>query len=153
MNRLRPGFAVCLVLAAVGAGSAAVLPAITGHLHEKHEGQAFAVAHALEVPAGAVDSTVCRGDGQVACWETSEPVAVVANMLLHSMEARAGKVGSSVRYSSPITTTGSHFSADSHLVRVNFGSHSAMAWVEPIVERDADGVASVIGARVSLNAG
>ena len=152
MPPLRPAFVVSLVLAAVGAGSGAVLPAITGNLHEQHRSQALTLARALEAPVGATGSTACAGGGQVACWETSEPVSIVANRLLHAMETRAGKLGSSVCDPIPVTTTGSHFSADSCLVRVNYGSHSTMAWVDPVIEKDDAEVASVVGARVSLSA-
>ncbi|GAA4975615.1 hypothetical protein [Kineococcus glutinatus] len=152
MSRLRPLFAVPLAAAVVGGVLAAGLPALSDHLDRPHREKAQAVASALRAPAGSVTSTACRGDGQVACWETAQPVRVTADGLRQAMGERAETVAALTCEQVPIETTGSHFSADSCFVRVRFADHGTFAFIDPIVERDAAGVATVVGARISLSA-
>ncbi|GAB7192770.1 hypothetical protein NUM3379_34790 [Kineococcus sp. NUM-3379] len=140
------------MLALVGAGASATLPALTEHSHQKHLAEAVDVARGLQAPFGAVDSTICNGDGQVACWESPEPVKVVATKLAREMDVQANKAAALTCEQMPVGTTGAYLSADSCFVRVRFGSHGTFAFVEPLVERDADGIASVVGARISLSA-
>lgn len=149
---MRPVLVVPLVLALVGAGASAALPALTERSHQEHLSEAERVAHGLQAPFGAVDSTACNGDGQVACWESPEPVEVVATKLARGMDVQANEAAAITCEQVPVGSTGAHLSADSCFVRVRFGSHGTFAFVEPLVERDGAGTASVVGARISLSA-
>ncbi|GAB7192897.1 hypothetical protein NUM3379_36060 [Kineococcus sp. NUM-3379] len=152
MTLLRPVLAVPLVFALTGAGATVAMPELTEHSHQKHLREAVEVARGLQAPFGAVDSTVCNGDGQVACWESPEPVKVVATKLARGMDVQADKAAAITCEQVPVGTTGAHLSADSCFVRVRFGSHGTFAFVEPLVERDDTGIASVVGTRISLSA-
>lgn len=154
MARTRPLPLILLGLAAVGAVATAVSPAVQDRLDRPAREQALSVAHALSAPAGASDSTACHGEGMVACWETPTAVQDVARALAASMGDQTQAAVTSTCEAVPVTTgTTSEATSDSCFVRVRFKTHGTFAFVDPLVERDADtGADTVVGSLVSLSA-
>lgn len=161
--RTRPLPLVLLALAAVGAVATAVSPAVQDRLDRPAREQALAVAQAVPAPDGATRSTDCRGEGLVACWETSGPVGDVARELSRTMGEQARVAATSTcgvqapaTPTTPGTTAGTDPSAgpgESCSVRVRFKAHGTWALVEPLLGRDErTGAATVVGSRVSLSA-
>lgn len=154
MTRLRPALVVALAVTVVGAGVVAATPTVREHLDRPSREQAQRVARAVPAPAGATVSTVCHGDGQVACWETGAAVVDVARQVSQSMQQAAGEAAVSTCEQVPVGTAEPQALADSCFVRVRFGDHGTFAFIDPVSDHDpATGAVSVVGARVSLSVG
>jgi len=153
VTRLRPALLTALVVTIAGAGAVAVTPTVQEHLDRPSREQAQRVAHAVPAPTGATVSTVCHGDGQVACWETSTSVVDVARQLSRAVQQEAGRAATSTCDQVPVGAVTSTVSGDACFVRVRFGHHGSFAFIDPISGRDpVTGAVSVVGARVSLSA-
>ena len=162
MTRLRPVLVVALAVTLAGAGAAAVLPAVQNHLDRPSREQAQTVAHVLPAPTGATVSTICHGDGQVACWETSAPVLDVEREMVLALQEQVGKVSGVGEVSKAVVSSCDEVRvgargealADSCFVRARFGDHGTFVFIDPLTTHDkSTGTTSVIGARVSLSAG
>lgn len=113
--------------------------------------RATEIAEQLAAPAGAQGSTTCRGDGVVACWEVRRPVTAVSSLLAESLGRPAGKAATTTCDRVPVGTTSGSLQADSCFVRVRFGDRGVFVFLDPLVERDEDGVATVVGSLVSVS--
>lgn len=153
MTRLRPALVVVLAVTIAGAGVVAVTPAVQDHLDRPSREQAQRVAHALSAPVGATASTVCHGDGQVACWETGASVVDVAQQMSRAVQQEAGTAATSTCAQVSVGTAKPAVLADSCFVRVRFGNHGTFVFIDPVSDHDpATGAVSVVGAQVSLSA-
>lgn len=152
MPQVRPAFTSALVLVLLGAVAAAAIPVLGERLDRPQRERASVSAAAMSAPAGAVESTVCRGDGQVACWQVNTPVADVAIELSAALGATTDQPVVRTCDEVPLTTTVGPSTTTSCFVRVRFGDHGAFAFVDPWIERDDDGIARVVGALVTVSA-
>ena len=114
--------------------------------------RAGSLASKVEPPRGAVPSDDCHGDHVEGCWTVSTSVLAVAEALARSLSDLAGSAPTQTCDRVPVGTTGAPISADACFVRTRFGEHGVFVFVDPLTERDAAGVAQVVGSRVSLSA-
>jgi hypothetical protein len=153
MTRLRPTLVIVLAVTIAGAGVVAITPTVQDHLDRPSREQAQRVAHALPAPVGANVSTVCHGEGQVACWEIGASVIDVAQQMSRAVQQEAGKAATSTCEQVPVGTAKPAVLADACFVRVRFGDHGTFVFIDPVSGRDpVTGAVSVVGARVSLSA-
>lgn len=138
---------VLLGTAVLVAGSAIAVAA-----QQSGQEHARSVATQLPAPPSAEASDSCNGDAIVACWETSANVTDTALVLEDSLEGAARTTPRRTCDRVPVGTSGPPMQADACFVRVRFGSHGVFVFVDPVTKRDAAGVATVVGSRVSVSA-
>lgn len=144
---MRPLPTVVLGLALLATGAAAVVALQQDVDLER----ARAVAARVTAPSAAEVAPTCAGDGSARrCWTVRADVLAVADELTSALSSAAGTTPDRTCDRLPVGTTGVPLSADACFVRVRFGEHGVFVFVDPLTERDAEGVGSVVGATVSL---
>jgi hypothetical protein len=134
------------------AGTAVVVNARQQSADTQNQTRAAAVAQQLQAPAGAVVSKSCHGDGLVSCWTVPQPVPAVADAMATSLRVPAKATPTRTCDRVRVGTTGAPLESDSCFVRVRYGSRGVFVFLDPLVERDSHGRASVIGSQVSVSA-
>lgn len=114
--------------------------------------QAVAVADRLDAPGGARPVDACSADGLRACWHTTGSVMAAADAMAASLAATSDMTATRTCDRVPVGTTGLARQADACFVRTRFGDHGVFVFIDPLTERDAQGVGKVVGAQVSVQA-
>jgi hypothetical protein len=149
MRHVRPSFVVALVVVALGAGAALVVPSALARADASRREHAFDEARAVPAPAGTTTATDCHGDGVVACWESDRSVdELVADLLVSTQGLADGPVEQAC---SP-APVGRASSAHGCSVALRQGTHGVFVFVYPRVAQDEDGGVVVTGSTVSVTA-
>jgi hypothetical protein len=160
VSRLRPPFVVALVVAALGAGTAIVVPEAVARIDETRREQAFDEARAVPAPAGVTLSTDCPGQahgaGIVACWQSDGTVDDLTAALLASMERQTDEPVQQTCVPAPVPPSPMppQGAVRSCVLALRHGDrHGVFVFVDPRVARQgADGRPVVTGSVVTVAA-
>ena len=148
MKRLLASMGAAVLLA----GGAAAVNAHQAASSEPDRQRARAVAAAVTAPPGATVSDDCNGPGIVGCWTSSQPVPRLAEEMSERLALAAGAPVTTTCDEVPVSTTGTPRSSDSCFVRVRYEAHGVFIFLDPLVERNEGGGATVAGSRVVVQA-
>jgi hypothetical protein len=150
MSRVRPSFVVALVVAAVGAGAALVVPPTLARLDASRHEHAVDQARAVPAPDGVTTATDCHGETVVACWESDRPVDALVADLLVSTQGLSDD--GPVEQDCDPAPAGRAEPAHACLLAIRDGSHGVFVFVYARVAQDDDGGMVVTGSTVSVTA-
>lgn len=149
MKRASPILLGTMLLAASGATAAMYAQRVGDDADER---RAHTVANLVAAPRASEDVFTCHGDGIAACWHTPLPVAAAADGLVPSLAKAARTAPTRTCDRVPVGSAGAAVQADACFLRVRYGKHGVFVFVDPLTERDAHGLAQVVGSRVTVQA-